>query len=138
VDPAVRTIIRQLKDVMPPVLAGRELDHLTGNALCWQQIEEWASDGTLPSDCFVFDGRQKLIFRDRLLAWWSEWLSAETKPWRGHYEKLLEPVIANIRDSDVEVAVVHLDRRKAEVNRRYRRSHAASAPMPPADPEATA
>jgi hypothetical protein len=136
-DPAVRTIIRQLKEAMPPICVGREVDHLTGGALCWQQIEEWASNGTLPSDCFVFDGKKKLVFRDRLLSWWGEWLSAETKPWRKHFEKLLEPVIANIRDSDVEAAIVHLDRRKAEINRRYSRSRAALSsplPAPPAGP----
>ena len=53
------------------------------------------------------------------------------------FEKLLEPVIANIRDSDVEAAIVHLDRRKAEINRRYSRSRAALSsplPAPPAGP----
>jgi hypothetical protein len=137
-DAAVRTIIRQLKEVMPPICVGREVDHLTGGALCWRQIEEWASNGTLPHDTFVFDGRQKLVFRDRLLEWWGEQLSAETKPWRKHFEKLLEPVIDSIRDSDVEAAVIRLDRRKAGINRRYSRSRAASTPpLPPQTPTAS-
>jgi hypothetical protein len=68
-DPTVRVIINELKEGMPPIVDGKALDRLSGEALRWNQVQAWIDTRDIPADCFCFDGRKILIYRDRLLEW---------------------------------------------------------------------
>lgn len=83
----MENLIQQLKDHLPPLFAGSELDRLTGNSLRWRTIQnirtcrDYPSEKRIPANCFLKSGDRKLlIVRDPFLEWWMAQLSHPENP----------------------------------------------------------
>ncbi|XPV75784.1 MAG: hypothetical protein ACNI27_14235 [Desulfovibrio sp.] len=79
-------LIKKLKEHLPPLFAGTELDKLTGNALRWRSIQnlranrELPENRKIPKECFVrYNGKKVLINRDPFLDWWMNQLTMDTE-----------------------------------------------------------
>ena len=71
-------LLAQLRDYLPPMFAGTELDNLTGKAICWRTIQNKKAAKEIPNSCFLRDGKRKLIvIRDPFLSWWEEHILAQ-------------------------------------------------------------
>ena len=74
----MKELREQLERYLPPVFAGKSIDELTGNAICWRTIlnlksksKDLPSDQRIPADCFIrYKSRKVLVVRDRFLDWW--------------------------------------------------------------------
>lgn len=75
----MKTVIEDLRDVLPPIFAGTRLDELTGGAICWRTTQNSRSKREIPDDCFVRSGTKVLVRRDAFLDWWGTTLS-EARP----------------------------------------------------------
>lgn len=72
----VDEVIEQLRQTMPPVFAGTELNHYTGNAFQWRTLQNAKCSGEVPSSVFIKSGSKKLlVVRDPFLEYWRSKLS---------------------------------------------------------------
>lgn len=78
----MKTVIADLRDVLPPIFAGTKLDELTGGAICWRTTQNSRSKREIPDECFVRSGAKVLVRRDAFLDWWATTLSEARPPKR--------------------------------------------------------
>lgn len=63
--------LQKLKDELPPLFAGVELDRLTAGGYRWRTLQNEKSLRKVPEDVFLRSGGRKLlIVRDPFLAYW--------------------------------------------------------------------
>ena len=71
--PTVSETIELLRKSLPVVFALSNVDQLTGGALKKRTLQNLKSAGEIPGECFLYDGKRKLIgVRDPLLDWWGD------------------------------------------------------------------
>ena len=85
-------LVTELREYLPPVIAGPSIDELTGNAIRWRTIQNKRADRTLPEgkrppdECFVRSGTKVLIRRDPFLEWFGATLTDARAPFTGRKE----------------------------------------------------
>lgn len=68
--------LKQLRNEIPAVFAGTELDRYTGGAYRWRTLQNEKSRGEAPADMFLNQGQRKcLLVRDKFLPFWQSKLS---------------------------------------------------------------
>ncbi len=74
--------LQRLRETMPPLFAGTELDRLTGGAYRWRTLQNEKSASTkgkcapIPDDVFLRSGSKKLlVVRDPFLIHWQRKIS---------------------------------------------------------------
>lgn len=59
-----------LKEKLPEVFPGKEIDKLSGNIFRWRTLQNRRCKGEIPQDCFLrLSTRKVLICRDKFLEW---------------------------------------------------------------------
>jgi len=76
----MQRVVEELRQALPPVLAGTSLDQLTGGAINWRTIQNRRALREIPDSCFVRSGTRVLILRDEFLNWWATTLKEARQP----------------------------------------------------------
>jgi hypothetical protein len=68
--------LSKLRDTMPVIFAGTELDGMTGGGYRWRSLQNEKSRGDAPAEMFLRHGSRKLLVdRDRFLSYWQSKLT---------------------------------------------------------------
>lgn len=72
-------LVQQLKESLPVIIHGPEIDGLTAGSIVWRSIQNQRSRNEIPAECFIKAGKKVLILRDPFLAHWARGLTDATR-----------------------------------------------------------
>jgi hypothetical protein len=76
----MQSVVDELRESLPPVFLGANIDEFTGGAICWRTTQNKRSRREIPDECFVRSGPRILVRRDLFLDWWSGTLTEARLP----------------------------------------------------------
>lgn len=62
-------VIKQLRNEMPAIFAGKKVDDYTGGAVCWRTIQNLKFKNEFPKEILFRMGKRDVIKRDLFLEW---------------------------------------------------------------------